>query len=173
MALIIVTTAGDATANSYASLVDAEAYALTLPVANEWASATDPQKNAALVQATRMMDTLRWNGVQTNPSVQVLRWPRAGVVLPDSQNLPNIFGLGYSQTVNSATIPAKIRDACCEFAVRLIADDRAADAGGLAPETIKVGPLDAGKMRRNPIPASVLEMIRDFLAYSGTPTVRS
>jgi hypothetical protein len=174
MPLVLVTTAGDATANAYASLVDAEAYALTLPVATDWTSATDPQKNAALVQATRMMDTLTWNGVQTNPGVQVLRWPRSGVVLPDSQNLPNIFGLGYAQTVNNATIPAKIRDACCEFAIRLITDDRAADAGGLAPETVKLGSMDLGRMVRRPIPASVLEMIRDFLVGGGqTRMVRS
>ena len=49
--------------------------------------------------------------------------------------------------------------------MRLIADDRAADAGRLAPETIKGGPLDIGRMRRSPVPASVLEMVREFLAY--------
>lgn len=156
MALVIVTTAGAANANAYASLVDAEAYALTLPVANDWATATDPQKNAALVQATRMMDTLLWNGWRTAPTVQALQWPRNGVV--DRENY----------YLDPATIPAKIRDACCEFAVRLIADDRAADAGGLVPETIKAGPLDLGKIRRSPIPASVLEMCREFLASTGT-----
>ncbi len=161
MALVLVTTAGSATANSYASLVDAEAYALTLPVANDWAAATDPQKNAALVQATRMLDTLNWSGWRTAPTTQALQWPRTGVA--DRE--------GYY--LDPAAVPAKVRDACCEFAVRLIADDRAADAGGLAPETIKVGPLDIGRMRRSPVPASVLEMVREFLAYTGTPMVRA
>ena len=156
MALVIVTTAGATNANAYAALVDAEAYALTLPVVNDWTTASNEAKNAALVQATRMMDTLLWAGWRTAPTTQALQWPRQGVC--DRENY----------YLDPATIPAKIRDACCEFAIRLIADDRAADAGGLAPETIKVGSLDIGRMRRNPIPASVLEMCREFLASAGT-----
>lgn len=169
MALVIVTTPGDASANSYASLVDAEAYALTLPVANGWATATDPQKNAALVQATRMMDTLVWQGYVTNWGVQALRWPRSSVILRDIQTVPTVFGMAYQYIVPSNTIPAKIRDACCEFAIRLISDDRASDSGGLAPETLKLGSMDLGKMRRQPIPASVLEMVREYLANAGGP----
>lgn len=155
MALVIVTTAGSATANSYATLVQAEDYALTLPIRPDWAAADDATKNAALVQATRMLDTILWSGWRTEPTVQALQWPRQGVA--DRE--------GYY--LDPATIPAKVRDACCEFAVRLIADDRAADSGGLTPETIEVGPLKIGKMRRSPIPASVLEMVREFLESAG------
>lgn len=157
MPLTIVTTPGDASANAYASLAEAEAYALTLPVVNDWATATEAQKNAAMVQATRMLDTLDWKGLRTAPTVQALQWPRYGVT--DRE--------GY--TLASTTIPAKLRDACCEFAIRLVADDRAADAGGLAPETIKLGSLDIGVQRRRPIPASVLEMVREFREGGGGP----
>ena len=156
MALVIEAQPGLATSNTYATLAEAEAYVLTLPVATDWTAATDPQKNAALVQATRMMDTLDWSGWRKNPTVQALQWPRQAV--QDRE--------GYY--VVDSTIPAKIRDACCEFAVRLIADDRASDAGGLAPETVKVGSLDLGRMVRRPIPASVLEMCREFLAGTGS-----
>ena len=166
MALFLVTTAGSATANTYASLADAEAYALTLPVANDWSIATDPQKNAALVQATRMMDTLGWQGCMTTPGVQALRWPRAGVVLPDSQNLPNIYGVNFALTVDNNIIPAKIRDACCEFAVRLVADDRAADAGGMSYGKLELGTLKLSDPTRRPVPASVLEMVREYLGAS-------
>ena len=157
MTLTLVVTPGDASANAYASLTEAEDYALTLPVANDWATATTAQKNAAIVQATRMLDTLSWNGLRTTPGTQALQWPRYNVY--DRE--------GYPLEVN--TIPAKIRDACCEFAIRIVADDRAADSGGLAPETLKIGSLDLGVMRRQPIPASVLEMVREFLAYAGGP----
>lgn len=152
MPIVIVTTAGDAGANSYASLADAEDYALTLPVANDWATATDAQKNAAIAQATRMLDSLDWKGYRAAPTVQALQWPRYEAY--DRE--------GYE--LNATTIPAFLRNATCEFAIRLISDDRAADSGGLAPETMKIGPLDLGKMRRQPIPASVLEMVREFLA---------
>lgn len=156
MALVLDANPGSVTANTYALLVDAEAYALTLPVVNSWSGATDPQKNAALVQATRMMDAMRWVGLRGSVA-QPLQWPRTFVV--DRE--------GWF--VSSSTIPTKIRDACCEFAIRLIADDRAADSGGLTPETLKVGSIDLGRLRRNPIPASVLEMINEFMVGGGQP----
>lgn len=157
MSLTLVVTPGDATANAYASLADAEAYALTLPVANDWASATAEQKNAAIAQATRMLDTLGWKGFRTTPSTQALQWPRYAVYDREGYALP------------STAIPAFLRNACCEFAIRLISDDRAADAGGLAPETVKLGSLELGRLHRNPIPASVLEMVREFVKGGGSP----
>ena len=156
MALVLDATPSAATANTYALLADANAYADTLPVATDWATATDAQKNAALVQATRMLDTIQdWKGWRTVPLTQPLQWPRRWC---DDRE-------GYYVDLN--TIPPKIRDACCEFAIRLITDDRAADAGGLAPETVKVGSLDVGQLRRRPIPASVLEMIREYRKGGG------
>lgn len=155
MALILVTTAGAVNANSYASLADAEAYALTIPSVGDWATATDVQKNAALAQATRMMDNLTWNGWRALHLVQALQWPRAGVA--DRENY----------YMDPATIPAKIRDACCEFALRLVADDRAADAGGLSYTKLELGTLKLEGAVRRPVPASVLEMVREFLAGSG------
>lgn len=155
MALVLDAAPSALTANTYALLTDAEAYYLTLPVGNDWATATDIQKNAALVQATRMLDTIQdWQGYRKTYA-QPLQWPRAWVV--DRENW----------TVVPTTIPAKIRDACCEFAIRLIADDRAADSGGLTPETVKVGSLDIGKLQRHPFPASVLEMVREFRTSGG------
>ena len=167
MALVIVTTPGDATANSYASLADAEAYVLTLPlVAADWAGCPDPKKNAALVQATRMMDTLTWKGVLTAPGVQTLLWPRSGVVLPDSQNMPNVFGVNWALTVPSTTIPAKVRDACCEFAIRLVSDDWTQGLGPVTNETLKVGSIDLGRETYRPFPAAVVAMLKPYLTVS-------
>ncbi len=155
MALVLDVTPAATTANAYATLADVEAYALTLPVANDWAAATTEQKNAAIVQATRMMDTLDWTGYRINPLTQVLQWPR--YYSYDREGFP----------LPVDVIPWQIRNICCEFAIRLISDDRAADSGGLAPETVKVGSLDVGQMRRRPIPAFVLEMAREFLKSGG------
>lgn len=150
MALVLDATPSALTANTYALLADANAYALTLPVANDWAAATVDQQNAALVQATRMLDTIMdWKGLRKTYA-QPLQWPRAW--MSDRENW----------LVDPNTIPPKLRDACCEFAIRLISDDRAADAGGLSPETVKAGSLDLGQLRRRPIPASVLEMVREY-----------
>ena len=155
MALVLDATPSAATANTYALLVDAEAYALTLPVANDWAAATPEAKNAALAQATRMLDTIQdWQGYRKTYA-QPLQWPRAWVV--DRERW----------TVVPTTIPNKIQNACCEFAIRLITDDRAADSGGLTPETVKIGSLDLGRLRRSPFPASVLEMVCEFRQGGG------
>lgn len=182
MPLVLDATPGALTANTYALLVDAEAYYLTLPVSNDWAAATGPQKNAALVQATRLMDTLVWKGYRTNYSTQPLQWPRFytsgsggyfGIYAPGSEGMSGgLGGFGYERTgwqVLPNQIHFKIRDACCEFAIRLISEDRAVDTGGLTPETVKIGSLDLGRIRRNPVPASVLEMVREFLDGGGAP----
>ena len=157
MALVIVSTAGSSTANSYASLLEAEAYALTIPSVDDWTAASEAQKNAALVQATRMMDTMTWKGWRALHLVQSLQWPRAGVA--DRENY----------YLDPATIPAKIRDACCEFAIRLISDDRAADSGGLSYGKLELGTMKLRDPMRRPIPASVLEMVREFLGSAGGP----
>jgi hypothetical protein len=156
-ALTLDATPAALTANTYALLADAEAYYLTLPVGNDWASATDAQKNAALAQATRMLDSSiqDWKGLRKTYA-QPLQWPRAW--MSDRE--------GW--VVDSNSIPPKIRDACCEFAIRLISDDRAADAGGLSPETVKVGSLDVGQLRHRPIPASVLAMVREYREGGGS-----
>lgn len=167
MPLVVVTTPGDATANSYASLVDAEAYVLTLPlVATAWSGCTSEKKNAALVQATRMMDTLAWQGVLTTPGVQALMWPRSGVVLPDSQNIPNVFGANWELTVPSTTIPTKVRDACCEFAIRLVSDDWTQGLGPTSNETMKVGSIELGRESYRPFPSAVVALLKPFLSAS-------
>lgn len=180
MPLVLVVTPGALDANSYATLADADAYALTLPVTNDWATATPEAKNAALVQATRLMDTLNFKGYRTNYSTQPLQWPRFytsgsggyfGIYAPGSEGMSGgLGGFGYDRNgwqVLPNQIHFKIRDACCEFAIRLISEDRAVDSGGLTPETVKIGSLDLGRLIRRPIPASVLEMVREFLDGGG------
>ena len=157
MTLVIEATPGLATSNSYATLADAEAYALTVPIHDDWTAAVDATKNAAIVQATRMLDTLLWVGWRAYPTVQTLQWPRQGVHERD--------GLFF---LPGTTIPWQIKDATCEFAVRLVADDRAADAGGLSYGKLELGSLKLSDPTRRHVPASVLEMVREFLASAGS-----
>lgn len=159
MALVLVSTPGSASANTYALLAEAEAYALTLTVKDDWLAADDPTKNAALVQATRGLDNLRWKGLKSTVITQPLQWPRAWVTDRDG------FALA------SDTIPQKIKDATCEFAIRIVADDRAADAGGLVYKSLELGSLKLGDVSRHPVPASVMEMVGEFLNSSSGPSM--
>ena len=152
--MAITATPGASNATSYASLAEAEAYMLTLVHKDDWTAGTDPTKEAALQQATRLLDTLTWKGRKAT-AAQALAWPRTGVTDRD----------GYE--VDPATIPVALRNACAEFAFRLLGEDRAADAGGLAPASLQVGSLNVSGLRRQVFPASVLEMVRDLREAGG------
>ena len=151
--MAVITTPGASDATSYASLAEAEAYMATLVHKDAWAG-TDQTKEAALQQATRLLDTLAWKGRKAT-AAQALAWPRTGVTDRD----------GYE--VDPATIPVALRNACAEFAFRLLGEDRAADAGGLAPASLQVGSLNVSGLRRQVFPASVLEMVRDLREAGG------
>ena len=143
--------------DTYASLAEAEAYMATLIFKDAWASASgDPAKESALKQAGRLLDTLlNWKGTKATGN-QSMAWPRVGVFDRD----------GYA--IASDAIPAQIKNAQCEFALRLLAEDRAGDAGGLAPESLKVGSLEITGLKRQVIPPSVTELCRELLKGGGS-----
>ena len=69
MAVSIDATAGGASANSYMTLAQADAYvdAMVLGTdAAKWSSATDDQKNRALATATQRLDRERFLGAKAN-----------------------------------------------------------------------------------------------------------
>ena len=149
MAITLVEAVGAANSNTYATLVEAEAYMETLVFKDDWANeVNDEHKKAVLVQAARLMDTLRWKGTRSYPLTQALAWPRANVTDREGFVIP------------STTLPAVLKNAQCEFALRLLGEDRAADAGGLVPESASVGSISIGRMNRNMIPDSVMDLIQ-------------
>lgn len=169
MTITLVETPGSATANTYANLAEAEAFMATLSFAEAW-TASDEAKKAALVNAARLMGTMGWKGTRTNQD-QALAWPRCASSAPTMQTIALTRGInvdwlldrdGYQ--VDPATIPQCIKDAQCAFALALMDDDRAADAGGLAPTTLKVGTLHIENLRRSMIPAVVYDLCGFFLA---------
>ena len=154
MALTITTTAGSASANAYCTLEQAEAYVATLVWSSDWTGKTDEQKKAAIINAARLLDTLQFKGSRADEA-QAMAWPRINVVDRD----------GYE--VDSATVPAAVVNANAEFALRLFAEDRAADAGAIVPERVKLGQMEVEKQRRQMIPASVRDLLSGLLATTG------
>lgn len=107
------TTSG---ANSYAAIADADAYHSDR-LNTAWATATEAQKTAALINATAYLDGKyrnRWIG-QRVTSLQPLEWPRYGVTV----------GVGY--LVSTTTIPDEIKYATCELALRALSSPLAPD----------------------------------------------
>jgi hypothetical protein len=110
MAVVIDATVGGASSNSYATLADAEAYMEGRLNASLWDAATDDNKNRALVEATRELEVLAWEG-QRASSTQALSWPRDYVTNPDDPD-----GDDYASTV----LPVRVTDACMELAFQFL-----------------------------------------------------
>ena len=75
MAAVIDATLGGASANSYVTLADADAYFETTPDSASWDDKTNDQKNRALISATRWIDALSFYGDRCSET-QALKWPR-------------------------------------------------------------------------------------------------
>lgn len=110
-------TPGSPSANAYVTLAVAEQYHLDRPAAGTtWSGASTDQKNAAILWATKLLDSLiDWTG-WVAASTQALLWPRAGM----------LYRSGYS--VPSSIIPTELQHATAEFARQLLAADRAGDS---------------------------------------------
>lgn len=150
--MAIITTAGSATANSYASVAELDAYAENrLPVAAAFATASDELKEAALIAAARGIDAnIDWTGVATVPETQAMTWPRAGMLNRNKYAIAN------------TVIPVDLKNAQCEFAYQLIAgadkvsDDDAA-AKGVA--SLKAGSVAIGFQTVNTATEESVDMI--------------
>jgi hypothetical protein len=75
VAAVIDATLGGASANSYVTLTDADAYFDTTPDSASWDNKTTDQKNRALISATRWIDALSFYGNRCSET-QALKWPR-------------------------------------------------------------------------------------------------
>ena len=137
--------------DTYATLVEANAYASALPFPGDWATATDPAKENALKTAAIWLDTLRFKGIRTTYA-QVMEWPRVGMFDRD----------GF--VVSATAIPTLVKQAQSELALRLLSEDRAADAGALVPDDLSVGSLKITGLHHSIIPASVRVLLAPFLA---------
>ena len=124
MAVTIDATAGDASANSYITLSDAQAIVDGMVEdadVTAWASATDDQKNRALYTATQRLDRERFIGAKAT-NTQALQWPRTGVRRPDTY--VNTYSVGFpfriSEDYFSETeIPDQVKRAQVVLAVYL------------------------------------------------------
>lgn len=140
--LALVETVGSASANTYATLAEAEAYFAsrlnTDGRLDAWTDAVEENKKRALVQAARRLDQERFQGSPVNPlngtstsTTQALQWPR--------YNTCDANGWSYEGTM----IPPCVKDAQCEIALDFLnADaDPFANSGLESFEEMTVGPI--------------------------------
>lgn len=133
MAITIDATVGGASANSFVTLAELTSYMEGRLNASTFDSATADEQNRALVEATRELTVLPWEG-RTAASTQALAWPRDWVINPDSPTYD------YFDT---DVIPQRVKDATCELAFQFLKAgtiDVAAEASdlGITEKTVDV-----------------------------------
>jgi hypothetical protein len=111
LAVSIDSTVGGASSNSYVTSAEADTYHEGRLNATSWSGATADDKNRALVEAQRELNTLEFTGNRVT-STQVLQWPRYNAYNPD--------GTGASFLYESTEIPQRIQDAQCELALEFL-----------------------------------------------------
>lgn len=173
MPVVVDATPGSPTANSYATLAEANSYHETHPHASAWAG-TEDAKNRALVTATRLLDeNFRWFGWPATSNVQVLGFPRSGLYYRD----------GW-RAIPVTVIPQELKDATSELARHLLTSDVTAesdiDTQGITALT--AGPVSlqfSGAAKVGSIvPPQVVRMVRHLGAEisrrsSSVPLVRA
>ena len=122
---------GKVDANSYASVADGDAYFEGHLYATAWTAATSGTKAAALVMATRLVDTqVQFNGYRAHET-QALQWPRERCPDPDRNAVSSSLQSPLlSSFVPNDEVPAGVASAVCEMARELLIVDRTAAPPG-------------------------------------------
>ena len=161
MAITITATAGDASANSYLTLADANAIIEGLVEDDDvtaWSSATDDQKTAHYIQHDRI-DRERFLGARATDT-QALQWPRTGVRKPDTY--VNTYAVGFPFRISTdyftdTEIPDQVKRAQAILAVYLnnnkaglglsgLEDYKRVGVGGIAVEPVFSGSVGADRV---------------------------
>lgn len=124
---------GKVDANAYASAADGDAYHEGHLYASAWMAAVTANKEAALVFASRLIDSqFQFGGAKANEA-QALQWPREDCRDPDGADF-----------LASNAVPKGIVNATCEMARELLIADRTAAPPGEGLKYQNVGPNQTG-----------------------------
>jgi len=122
---------GMGNANSYADVADGDMYFEGHLYPSAWTAASEDTKGAAVIMATRLVDTqFQFNGFRAHET-QALQWPRERCPDPD-RNLVTSTPLSPVLTnyVPSDQVPKGVVYAVCEMARELLIADRTAAPPG-------------------------------------------
>jgi hypothetical protein len=169
----VVSTVGAANANSYVDETFMDAYCDARLDAGAWVDESDDDKKAAaLIQATRVLDsTYDWNGWLATDT-QSLRWPRDGALNYDQAFGPNSmydFDSTLTAYFSNNIVPLQVKNATCEMALYIL-QQAGYDASVNDLKAIRVGPIrvdfntDVGNAS---VPSTVIEILRHMGSFQG------
>lgn len=145
-------TVGGTTAESYASVAEADAYLAFRGDTSTWTALSTPDKENKLRWSASILQDLLWLGYRTS-TTQALEWPRYDVYEKDAFNL-----------IASDAIPAELKRAQAELAFQLIANDWTQGLGPTVPTRVKVGSIEIENQSVKGLPQAVTSKIRHLLA---------
>lgn len=133
---------GKVDANAYANAADGDAYHDGHLYASAWTAATTGSKEAALVFATRLIDSqFQFGGSKAN-AAQALQWPRDDCLDPDAAG----------DSVAGDVVPKAVKDATCEMARELLIADRTASPAGEGLKYQNAGTTQTGYDKKDTRP---------------------
>lgn len=163
---------GLATANSYTSVAEADAYHLTFNPDSDWTTSDNSTKELALIRATRSIDVLYgmkfMSSVKSN--TQNLLWPRYASY---DQN---------GRLVESNDIPDNLKNAVSEVALLSIQGvnimPTRSEKDNITDENITVGPIaisatyrNSGEQPKYENFSTVEQLLSPYLVYRKTITI--
>jgi hypothetical protein len=131
LALIKEDGSGKVDANSYADVAEGDAFHDAHLYATDWTAANLATKTAALVFATRLIDSYyQFRGFKAH-DIQALQWPREFARDDDAFSSRSIVGLSpVEEFFANNIVPRLLRDATIETARELIKTNRTDDPDG-------------------------------------------
>ena len=163
----LVSTAGSETANSYATLAEANLFHQTVRPADEtvWLQEAESTRERLLIMSTRLIDQ-HWQFIGLKKDAdQALQWPRSTV--PTDGRWSNDATLNY---LADNTIPQFLKDATGELARVLIETDTTGDPDGAGFKQIAMAGMavtfDASdRISQGVIRSSVYSFLRKYGYY--------
>lgn len=162
---------GLSTANTYASRADGDAYAEARLRSTAWTGASNADKDASLVMATRIIDQeFQFNGGKVI-STQALQWPRVECPDPDDLGgtavLSNQFISG--PFLDPTIVPRPVIDATCELALQLLIGERTGDSQGQGVKRIELAGAIEIEFDGKASPLVVTRDVINMLSKYGRP----
>lgn len=149
MAALIVGT------DSYATLAEAETYIAANYMSTDaqrvaWDTLDDDDKNAALRQATKRLESLKWPGIKCVFN-QSLSFPRDNVLLvPTRRNYhPGVYGAGVDDISGCTDVPDEIKDAQIVEALEIASPSAASAVKSASQKAAATASVRIGNFSQN------------------------
>lgn len=161
---------GLANSNSYVSVAACDDYHAAHLYATDWTGATNDRKQAALGMATRLIDAeFDFVGWKTKDS-QALQWPRGLARNPDVFDGAVGMPLGMAgRYFPYDQVPVEVKNATCELARLLLAEDRTRNPDGEGVKSLKIYKGVEVEFNTTTMQPVIHRVVAAMLSKLGTP----